>query len=730
MSQIKLDLSKLKHVSSDKDMTTLRHPDGHTVSIYHKALSKPAQAQLAQLAKLSPQAETPDQAAQSNQQKMADGGVPAAQPAPKPEEPKKELKPYLPPKSTTKYEDKPNKGHGGIKHLAEGGEAHECEGKKFCMHCGGAMPRGMYPDGGEVTPLADDQTQSQGTPPIPSMAPQPVRSENPDIQPPKQKNTPATDPNDVKHAQMYNQMVDSLTTGGGSGGGLLSFAELPTSPHFNEDAKFKITPEGIIPPVKFNPEAGKMATAKFQQSNQDAQLNAQKAAAKQNEDAAVAAGYGIKLPTATPDATQVADAQGQTGPAWTPPPGQGVQQGLSPDLMMQATQAGYEKGFGLQEQGANETAKALQQQAIDSQEIHNRAAKANTDSRDELQRTTQESDKDFNEAMQDYAKGMISPDKYWQGDPQTGDGGHSKVLAGIGMILAGFNPTSNPNAAINMLKYQIDKSLEAQANNQTSRGNILQANMAHYRDKKSAVEASRLMMLDGLQHEIQAAAAKSSGGQAAGARDALLGQIQNQRAQMGMQFNMRRAIMNLTSSPNAAPGAVGQTLNYLEASQSPDAKELRARYVPSLDVIADKPMDSGVMTKLEGQQKLDAGLKDLQQFVKTHSTILNAEKLDPDAAQQAIKVKKLQTDIREGLLGTVYREGEQPLLDSFVNSNPAGILKNFTSNKQIQELINGNKRDIGVTMKQYGIRPRLGIQQGQQQNGQSYQPKSFKPAGQ
>ena len=71
MSKIKLDLSQFKHVHSKNGMTTLRHKDGHELTIADKALSPEGQAQLSQLAKMS---QTPAQADEMKHKGMAEGG--------------------------------------------------------------------------------------------------------------------------------------------------------------------------------------------------------------------------------------------------------------------------------------------------------------------------------------------------------------------------------------------------------------------------------------------------------------------------------------------------------------------------------------------------------------------------------------------------------------------------------------------------------------------------------
>lgn len=70
---IKLDLTKFRHIKSDKTSTTLRHKDGHELTVSHKALSPENKVQLEALSKIAKDHQTPLQADQMKH-KMAKGG--------------------------------------------------------------------------------------------------------------------------------------------------------------------------------------------------------------------------------------------------------------------------------------------------------------------------------------------------------------------------------------------------------------------------------------------------------------------------------------------------------------------------------------------------------------------------------------------------------------------------------------------------------------------------------
>lgn len=72
--RIALDLKKFKHIGSTPDTTTLKHQDGHLLTVAHSGLSPEGQKQLSALSNVSKDIATPLQATEARDQKMADGG--------------------------------------------------------------------------------------------------------------------------------------------------------------------------------------------------------------------------------------------------------------------------------------------------------------------------------------------------------------------------------------------------------------------------------------------------------------------------------------------------------------------------------------------------------------------------------------------------------------------------------------------------------------------------------
>jgi hypothetical protein len=131
------------------------------------------------------------------------------------------------------------------------------------------------------------------------------------------------------------------------------------------------------------------------------------------------------------------------------------------------------------------------------------------------------------------------------------------------------------------------------------------------------------------------------------------------------------------------------------------AKEMESRYIPNVG-LASVPVTPEVRSKLQGHQQFDAALKDLKKFVTTHTTLVPGT---PDYTTGQSMAMAVQAAAREGLLNTVYREGEQPILDKIIKSdNPAGIFKMLKTIPQIEALEHMNSRDFNVLRKSVGLK--------------------------
>lgn len=175
----------------------------------------------------------------------------------------------------------------------------------------------------------------------------------------------------------------------------------------------------------------------------------------------------------------------------------------------------------------------------------------------------------------------------------------------------------------------------------------------------------------------------------------------------------RSALMNYAGGDSAnSPEAQFQAQNRMLRMSGNEkmANDREEKHFPGLQGQASAPLTQKDREELTGHSKLNAGLNDLLDFVQHHSTVIPGT---PSYNVGQAKVRKLQADIRDSVLNTVYREGEQPLLDKFIASNPAGIEKFWKTIPQLKTLMDSSNRDYNSKLQSLGFpsQPQTGMQQ-------------------
>lgn len=301
--------------------------------------------------------------------------------------------------------------------------------------------------------------------------------------------------------------------------------------------------------------------------------------------------------------------------------------------------------------------------------------------------------------MADIQEGHVDPNKYWTGD-KDGNGGHSKMMAGIGMILAGFNPTTQPNAAINFLKQQMDMNLQAQVKNLDSKQNLLSMNLRQFGNLKDATEMTRIMQNDMVVNQLQAAAAKAQSPMAKAAAMQAAGKLQMDSAPQFQQFAMRRAMMQMANSSggNQSPQAVEQMLGMMRVMNPEMAKSMEARYVPGVG-LGTVPIPESARTEIIGKQSFDKAAQHYVDWVKQNAGSMNPAKINAGATMAA----ELQGMYRQAVKGGVYKEGEQEFIEKLIPSDPAQFIGSIRTLPKVQELLKSNQMQLNQLKSGYGL---------------------------
>lgn len=640
MSKISLDLSKFKHVKSDKHTTTLRHKDGHMLTVAHGSLGKDGQAQLKALA------------SDEEKPKYAEGGE-------------------VDSSNLSDEDKKKNK-----KKNQESGETLDYSAIKK-EYYEKNKSKAAAPDPIDYKQLKKDYIE-------------------------KGKKLADEDRFKKKYAEggevdMSNEN-DALE---------LPQNSIPMSLAKNDPPRqpwWEISSHPEEPQTLLTPAIHSLA--------EDASLKTQQAAEEVSN-------------FVNPDQNKL-----------SPPPTQGPNGQIAPPAMARTPQASIQQPFNQGLEGRlSGMERGLQQETAGlaaEQRALGEAGKQKAALQEQYRLDAEEANKQFTNNFNtladegkalkaDIISGHLDPQRYIN-NMSTGN----KIATGIGLILGGIGAglTHQPNMAMEYLNKQIDNDLMAQKAELGKKENLLAYTTQQMGNLKDGYQAAKLYNLEILNSRMQQIVDQTQDPIAKARVQQVLGQGQQKAAEMHFKLSQAMTINQVMNQARTNPTATGPAealANMLEQTDPERAKIVREKIVPGVGV-ATIPVPQDTRNKMVSHQKFEHSLDDLQNFVNNNSTKLR-NPLDPAYNQGLIKVRKLQSEIRENLLGTVYKEGEQPLLDAFINLNPAGIMKNFQTNPQIKELRHLNENDFNILKESVGI-------SGGKSNPQDGRSKiNFKPQG-
>jgi len=711
-SKIILDLSHFKHLKSDDKSTTLQHKkDGHTITLAHNALNPDNQKQLQALAKI------PQEYSQSVDKNMAEGGSVSKNGRPV-ETLRQEQGVHKPSSLKDRDVNEPGRSHASYQKNTVNKHIHKEKLNELKQ-----MPNPNikgFADGGNV---ADNPAQTPE-----AMARHQQIAEalklDPDAFQRGMEMAMGSMGTIGEIGELGSAGKEALGEAMGSAEAAQDISSMNVQNRANAVNAMKTAPQRVkvIPNIDTAAKTGNFGSVQVKANGGSVQANSTMPFPLQEY---ADGGDVVPVPTRTPDPEEVDDSDDDSSispapmPVPTPLPGNDpyaesdgpVTKTIQPPQQEEVTskqdaslpnmdnvESGINQGFNTQIQGIKQAAAAQGAIAGEQAKILDKQVKAQSDAKAAFQEHFNALEQERQAHLQDIRNGFIDPNQYWKGDA-NGNGGHSKIASAIGMILAGFNPTSNPNAAINMLKYQMDQNIEAQKQNLGAKQNLLTANLHQFGNLKDATDMTRMMQNDIVTRQLQQAAAKSGSQMAQAQAMQAIGPLQRENAQIQQQFAMRRAMMSLANNPNGNPDAAAQVIGYARITNPEQAKEMESRYVPGIG-FAQVPLPEKIRDELKAHVDFDNAAKDLQQWTTSHTTIVPGTADYNTGVQKALNMQAL---IREGQLGTVYREGEQPLLDKMIKGNPGNLLKAFNTEPQLRELIRSNNARMNTLSKSYGL---------------------------
>ena len=324
---------------------------------------------------------------------------------------------------------------------------------------------------------------------------------------------------------------------------------------------------------------------------------------------------------------------------------------------------------------------------------------------DKYQSSFKELDDERQHLQADVQNGHVDPNKFWDGDKTTGDAGHSRIMSAIGMIVAGFNPTNRPNAAIEYLNAEMDRNLKAQSQNLTSKENLLSANLRQFGNLKDATDMARIQQRDMVANQLAAAAAVAQGPQAKAAALAASGQMQQDASAKTHEFAMQRMMRGLMSDAGGDSSKIESTIRGMNMMGMPQGKTMSDAYVPGYGTTKSlSPVPQAVRDRLTTGSVLMDSLQDLQHFADNNTNLVPGTASYKEGMAKAVVTAQ---KIREGVLGGVMKAADAPILDALLGqNNPAGIFKSLTTDPKIKAIFKASSMEQDRVATSVGLPPR------------------------
>jgi len=667
MSKIKLDLNQFKHVKSDDKSTTLQHKQGHTLTIAHKTLGPEAQAQLKALAPIAKQAATPLERDQMHHEGLAEGGKVDKQPKKEPSAAEMLRDTPAKPFGRTTVVDRTPKAHNNVKVIDEKHPDHDAWREYFTKKFAEGTP-----DEPVQAPAPEAKTAVQATPP------------------------PQVNPELDEKRQIYKELGGKSSMVWGAPGTMAAHVFSAGEP---DDTSKDFDPKRWQEAEQTYANQQQLKAEGAQEEEQKRQFDSQ-----QRQAAGLAPAIVQHPDGATQPAADINAPAFQTQPA-KPPKEQ-------PGAFAEA-EGTFRQGLGQAKQGELQKAEAVGQLGKEQAQQYQQSIDSQQHAQNMFQQQYGALDQERKAHIQDIQNGYVDPEKYWDN--------HSKIATGIGMILAGFNPTSNPNAAINFFKTQMDQNLQAQAKNLDAKNNLLSANLHQFGNLHDAAAMTRIQMQDALSAQMAKAAAANASPVAKAQAEATIGHLNMDASQQLQQFAMRKMMMDImnpkaqgngqqaASDPND-PDGTGRNIRALDAIGAHDQADLlREQYVPGVGRSATgAKVPEDVKKQIIAHKAVNDLMNMSLEFTKKYGGSHNLDRLNPAERE---KVTNQAATIQNQLIGQikqaqhdgVYKLSEADFLIKQIGGSPSGWMANWNSVPQIRQMQAIKQSEYNRLLGGYGL---------------------------
>jgi hypothetical protein len=297
---------------------------------------------------------------------------------------------------------------------------------------------------------------------------------------------------------------------------------------------------------------------------------------------------------------------------------------------------------------------------------------------------------------QDIRNGHVDPNKYWDN--------HSKITTGLGLILAGFNPTNRPNAALEFLQNNIQRDTQAQMANLGSKQDILAHNMQQFGNLRAAADFTNVLKTDQVVNQLQAAAAKSQNAQQAGVFNTLAGQLQQSSAQKMLPLSAMQGAMSAMRN-GSDPSEVLPQLRVAAPEMAKTVEDhLFPRGTPGGGGTTDIPITPEARKAVAAQSNILTKTQNLKNFIDANTVqgVLSPAHRGEGEALAA----ELAQFYRQGT-GASTSESEQKTIGNFIDQKPGGFLSAYLNDPKLQALSGSMQDSINSIKNEFHVHPFL-----------------------
>lgn len=302
-------------------------------------------------------------------------------------------------------------------------------------------------------------------------------------------------------------------------------------------------------------------------------------------------------------------------------------------------------------------------------------------------------------------QGQIKPEHYFHLFGREGTLG--KIGTAFGLMLGGIGSglTHQPNAALEVMKNEINNDLQSQELSSQNKQNFLKINQQGFLNraqeaqmsqetKTKAYALTKMQMNNAALHSLVQNASKLPPGspqrQQAEQQLAMLNQgVQNENFNIADRAATAAALGNYLN-----PGQGGQTNTTMLKSglMGPEAKEvgedIEQKTIPGIPGMAQRPIPQQTRDQVQNMNVLDTKAKELTAFAKAHEGSWS-----PQTRAKAQQMADEMIDFYSSSLGISMTEGTRTWLDDQIaKKNPTSIISQelLGSNSRLQEIMRSN----------------------------------------